>query len=179
MRFQRTRSAWLRAVHVDRVRARRIRAVRWVGFAAGALAFVAIAATLRPVEAVSPGNGILLYSDGSNAEPWVRDWNGSVWTSPAKSDDVHEWRVAASAASSIRDEIIAVGVNIHDEIRGQMWNGSTWSEFPFGTLDSADQTYWWSQDVAYEQVSGDAVLVWSNGTSSMTPLSYRTWNGSS
>ncbi len=39
------------------------------------------------------------------------------------------------------------------------------------------QTYWWSFDVAYEQQSGDAMLVWDNGSSGTEGLSYSTWDG--
>ena len=47
------------------------------------------------------------------------------------------------------------------------------------SLASLSQAEWWAVDVAYESLSGDAVLVWANGTAGPQPLSYAVWNGSS
>jgi hypothetical protein len=164
-------------VQADRVRSGRRRLLRALGLLAALVVAGAALASQRPVDAIMTGNGMLLWSDGVTNEIWVQDWDGSTWAAPYLSADIHEWRVAAGAISETREEAIAVGVNIHGDIRGQRWNGSSWSEFPFW-MDSVNQDYWWSQDVAYESVSGDAVLVWANGNSSTTPLSYRVWNGS-
>jgi hypothetical protein len=149
-----------------------------VGVAAAALiAGVAVVTALLPANAIGPGTGIIVYSDGSSNEPFVRNWNGSNWSSRSPTDSVGAWRTTSGATSRTRDEAIVLGVNIDNAIRGEVWNGSTWAEFPFGTLSSVDETDWWSQDVAYERLSDDAVMVWANGTDSLTPLSYRVWDG--
>ena len=38
---------------------------------------------------------------------------------------------------------------------------------------------YWQADVAYEQQSGDALVVWDNASNGANGLSYRIWNGSS
>ena len=38
--------------------------------------------------------------------------------------------------------------------------------------------FWWGFDVAYESLSGDAIIVYNNGTTGTAGLSYRVWNGS-
>ena len=56
-----------------------------------------------------------------------------------------------------------------------MWNGSSWSALPINPLGTVAETFWWSADVAYEQLSGDALLVWADGTN----LKWSKWNGAS
>ena len=143
-----------------------------------ALATTAGVALLRPADAAGPGTGVLVYSDGVANSPWVRDWSGSTWSSPNSSAGIHQMRVLTGAASRTRNEMITVGTNLLFDIRGQMWNGSSWSQFSFGRLTQVTENDWWSQAVAYEGLSDQALLVWSNDTSSTTPVSYRTWNGS-
>ena len=139
----------------------------------------AAATLIRPsADAAGPGTGQIVYRDETN-DPQTRWWNGSSWTSPSGSADVGEYRIVVGAASETRNEMIVVGVNVAADIRGMMWDGSSWTEFPFGTVQSSvDETYWWGMDVAYESQSGDAVMVWNNGTTGSTPISYRVWDGS-
>jgi hypothetical protein len=65
-----------------------------------------------------------------------------------------------------------------EDISVQIWKGSVWSEPSFNPLDSVTDSYWWGFDVAYESQSGDAVMVWNNGSTGTTGISYRVWNGS-
>ena len=70
-----------------------------------------------------------------------------------------------------------MGVDSAGVMRGEMWNGSAWTAFSFNTIVDLGTTGYQSFQVAYEQQSGDAMLVWDNGTTGSASLSYRTWNG--
>ena len=74
-----------------------------------------------------------------------------------------------------RDEVITVGIDSGKTIRGQMWNGSSWSALPINDLGNAKAANSWTVDVAYERQSGGAVLVWASDPN----LMYSVWNGSS
>lgn len=105
------------------------------------------------------------------------EWNGTSFGSPLPTSDMGQWRIIAGAEAPTRDEIILVGVNTDYRITGQMWNGASWEPFPFNNLASVTESYWWSFDIAYENVSGDAMLLWRNGTQGSNGLTYRIWNG--
>ena len=48
---------------------------------------------------------------------------------------------------------------------------------PFNPLDTVSTSDHHGFDVAYESVSGHAVMVWDNGTTGTSGLSYRVWDG--
>ncbi len=50
-----------------------------------------------------------------------------------------------------------------------------WSTLAANLIGTVSQSYWWGMDVAYEQQSGDAIMVWTDGTE----LKYSVWDGTS
>ena len=83
-----------------------------------------------------------------------------------------------TAASRTRDEVIAMGVNAARQVSAQIRApGGVWSSVAPSPLATVSESVWWGFDVAYESVSGDAMLVWNNGTTGTSGLSYRVWNG--
>src|SRR5690606_22542183 len=66
-----------------------------------------------------------------------------------------------------------VGVDEDGVVRGQMWNGSTWTALPQNPMSTSSVSDRQGFAVAYEQQSGDALLVWASGSR----LYYSTWNG--
>ena len=115
----------------------------------------------------------------NNTTPEYAVWSGSAFGTDANSQSVGGWVIVETAEAPTRTEIIAVGMDANGIIAGQMWNGSTWSALPFGNLVDLSSSAYWSFDVAYEQQSGRALLVWDNGTTGTTSISYRVWDGSS
>ncbi len=109
--------------------------------------------------------------DGVNT-PFAADWDGSGFGGAQPSQSVGDFRIIQGAESPSRDEAIIVGVDAGGTVAGELWNGSSWTALP--VLGSTTQTYWWGFDVAYEPVSGDAMVVYADGAA----LNYRTWNGS-
>ena len=125
----------------------------------------------------SAGEGTAIWRRNGSTSPLYREWNGASFDGSQSAGALGEWRVMQGAVSAARGEVIVAGVRTDGWISGGMWNGSAWAALPF-TLHQVSETFWWSVDVAYESQSGDALLVWANGTTGTTPLSYRVWNGS-
>ena len=72
----------------------------------------------------------------------------------------------------IRGAKIVVGIDASGNTSLLRWDGSSWTGIQMaGTVS---ETYWYGADVAYEQLSGDAVVVWNDGSQ----LQYAIWDGS-
>ena len=111
--------------------------------------------------------------------PEYNVWDGDNFgTTQNAVSQATRWRTMAGAAAPTRHEKIVVGIENGGEISGELWNGSSWSTGNLTSLDFVNETYWWGADVAYEQQSGDAVLVWNGGNTSAGQLRYKVWNGS-
>lgn len=127
----------------------------------------------------SSTEGTAIWRHRSDNRPWSTTWDGSTFANAVTTTTVGQWRIVQAAASTSRDEVIAVGVNTGNRVTAQMRTAGTWVD-PFGAaLGSPSQSTWWGADVAYESSSGDAILVWNNGTNGSTGVSYRVWDGSS
>jgi hypothetical protein len=127
--------------------------------------------------ATAGNSGTAIWRDASTT-PQTSDWDGTSFGSTTATAPSGDYRIMQGAEAPTRDEIIIIGVDESLNINGEIWNGSSWSVLPGGTLGSplgtVSQNYWWSMDVAYEQQSGDAVMVWADGTE----LKSSVWNGS-
>ena len=113
-----------------------------------------------------------LWRTNGQATPRYATWDGASFGGSQASATAGEFRIMQGAESPSRDEAIVVGVDAGGTISGEMWNGSAWAALP--ALGTTTQTYWWGFDVAYEPVSGDAVVVYADGAN----LNYRQWDGS-
>ncbi len=109
--------------------------------------------------------------------PKYRFWNGSagVWNSgfDAVSLDPSEGLVWLQVESNTaRDEYVLVAVTNHSRGVAMVYANSLWgSEFVFSNSTSASQ---FGASVAFEQLSGVALLVWNNGSADVP---YAVWNG--
>lgn len=110
--------------------------------------------------------------------PQYNEWDGVSFGVEGNSASVGQWRIIDGAEAPTRDEKILVGIDSAGVISGEFWNGATWATLPFA-LDTVSSTTNHGFDVVYESTSGDALLVWNNGTGGSAPLSYRVWNGTS
>ncbi len=137
-----------------------------------------LAAVTVAVDATSAGSAI--YRNSGDSTPDVNDWDGFAFLGANNSASVGEWRLVEAAEAPTRDEIIAVGVDTPiGFVNGQMWDGTTWTALPFNSLGFSTSPTEQSFDVAYESRSGDALLVWNNGSGGTTSVSYRIWDGTS
>ena len=138
------------------------------------------------VQAVSLANaprGKAIWNNNDRFFQYTADWNGTSFnptgvTGVNLADDI---TMMAAAEAPTRNEIILIGsADVSGKILAVIWNGSSWSSVlsipiasPSGTASSH-----FSFAVAYENVSGDAMLVWDNGNTAGQGLSYAIWNGS-
>ncbi len=118
-----------------------------------------------------------IYSKSGSNTPRTRTWSGSAWSSEASTNDVGgrpRWIIGAACPT--RSEIAAIFGDDQNDLNVMMYTGSAWGaplqvSSDIGT--SSDRPIF----RAYEQNSGDGLIVYRSGSSSS--VSYRTWNGTS
>ncbi len=120
--------------------------------------------------------GMAVWRDNARTGPEYNVFDGSAFGTAGNSLTLGELKVIQAAEAPTRDEAIVVGVETGSRIiRGQIWNGTTWTALPLNNLGIADADDFQGFDVAYEQASGDAVIVWNDAGT----LKTSTWNGTS
>ena len=123
--------------------------------------------------------GTAIFRSGTSTIPSFARFYETRFGTAQPTVDIGDWRTCQAASSPTRHEIIALGVDETVDINGLMWNESGWQGFSFNNLATVSESYWWEEDVAYEASSGDAVMVWNNGSILFNGVSYRVWDGSS
>jgi len=139
----------------------------------------------KAVQAVTPANGPrgkLIWNNNDQFYQQYADWSNAGFGETGVNgmnfgDDI---TMLASAEAPSRTEMIFIGsADVSGKILAGIWTGSSWSAVlavplanPSGTASQLN-----SFAVAYNQVSGDAMLVWDNGSNTGNGLSYATWNG--
>ncbi len=109
--------------------------------------------------------------NGKNTRFFNR-WNGAGFDGTQSSAVTGDFRIMQGERAPTRDEALLMGVDVGGKIAAERWDGSTWA--PLGSsLGGTDQTFWWGFDVAYESLSGDAVLVYAETSN----LRYAVWDG--
>ena len=145
----------------------------WVGL----ILFGLLSGSVSALAGAAP-TGTAIWRSRASTTPNYNEWDGTAFGTPGTTANVGEWRIMAGAEAPTRDEIIVMGVDKGSKnITGEIWNGSTWSALPLNPMANINETSWWGFGVAYETQSGNAVLVWNNGTSGTNSLSYSIWNG--
>lgn len=140
-----------------------------------ALSHAAIAGwTAVLAEATPSTKGTGVWTDTGLTGPQQAAWDGLTLGTPGATALSSTWQVITSASSPTRDEAIVIGVNASGGISGQIWNGSQWTALPLPFPGSGTNNERQGFAVAYEQTSGDAMVVWTNGSA----LQYSTFNGS-
>ena len=122
----------------------------------------------------SPGSAI--WRDSGDNTPNVNNWDGSSFGTATDSANMGQWRIVEAAEAPTRDEKIVVGVDTIGQLKGEIWDGSTWTALPFSmgfSLDTTAQSF----DVVYESQSGDAMVVWDNLAGGTASVSFRVWDG--
>ncbi len=129
-------------------------------------------------------HGLLATTSGDTAiwranvdtSPNAAAWDGSSFGPATNTANVGSWRIIDGAESATRDEKIVVGVDGSGVISAEIYSGGSWAAVPF-SLATAQTSTDHGFDIAYESQSGDAMLIWNNGTTGSMPISYRVWNG--
>ena len=121
-----------------------------------------------------------VWAESGSTTPETADWMGNGFGAEGVTTNVGDWRIIQGADSPTRDERIVVGVDSLSNVAAMMWDGAAWTPIPLNTLGTVSENYWWGFDVAYEQQSGDAILVWNdNSQAAGSKLRYSVWNGAS
>jgi uncharacterized protein YheU (UPF0270 family) len=124
--------------------------------------------------------GTAVFSN-TTATPQQSAWRGTTFGTTSGTVALPDrYRIMQGADAPTRNEKIVVGIDASGNVTGVMWNGTSWSALPINNLGTVSETYWWGADVAHEQVSGDALVVWNdNSQAAGLKLRYAVWNGSS
>ncbi|MFT3858310.1 MAG: DUF4347 domain-containing protein [Aquabacterium sp.] len=125
------------------------------------------------LQATPSSKGTAVWAVNGDATAQQRAWDGLTLSQQTNTATLSTWKVITSAQSPTRNEAMAVGVDASGTIRAQRWDGMQWSAIPLNPLATSTVADRQGFAVAYEHNSGDAVLVWNNGSS----LRYSTFNG--
>jgi hypothetical protein len=91
---------------------------------------------------------------------------------------IAEVRVAYNPVTLMRDTMVVVSLNTAGYIDGYTYDGSTWTMTNLGRIGTYVQSGTRPFDVAYENSTGRAVVVYNNqGTNGARDLAYRIWDG--
>ncbi len=128
---------------------------------------------------ITHADGAIVYGQLTINNPYYRLWNDTLdfWAEqtdiPTVAGDT-KWVVLEAAPT--RDELMLGIIQDAQEIHIFTYNGTGWSSdlsVSSGVPNAAYRSY----DLAYEQTSGDALIVYENSNGNDGLLAYRTWNG--
>jgi uncharacterized repeat protein (TIGR01451 family) len=148
--------------------------------------FLFVSIAIAGASALPPGSaafaaggptGTAVWRSGSLTTPKSNQWDGSGFGTAGTTADVGAWRILVGAEAPSRGEMIVLGLDASGVIGGEMRSGSSWAALPFSPLATVSVPSLWGFAVAYEEQSGEAVVVWNNGTTGTEGLSYRVWDG--
>jgi len=135
---------------------------------------------LFPMGAVAAplmGDGLTVYGEGTVTTPRYRQFSkttsqfGAELSLPAAATTIRYMDVEASPT---RDELTAAVVSTTGMLYVYRWNGTAWAaQWNIAIGNWNVQAF----DVAYEQTSGDAVVMYTGNVATTNELRYRVWNG--
>jgi len=122
------------------------------------------------------GTAMMAYGLNSSASPQYRLLNGGSWGSAASARSVGsaaQWLVLRAAPDG-RFALVTLDNDVDVEV--QIWDGAAWGTVYQATSDAGDKSTR-VFDLAFEQVSGHALLVYRK--SGVNEVRYRTHDGTS
>ncbi len=141
-------------------------------------------------DAINSTSGLVSYEDNGGNNTWSRIWTGTTWnpalgsaaTSMSTTPSDSRWFREVSSPKT-GEKIVALLDNISpDTIYVFTWSGTAWSlslTIPLTGVTTADVTR--PFDVAYEELSGDALFVYSDYSTNQLKYYKRvggTWDSS-
>lgn len=132
------------------------------------------------LDAVALGNSqsttMVVFSVNGSNSPKYATWSGSAWSSASALPSVGgeaNWVILRNCPA--RNEAACVTFDENNDVNVAFYNGSSWSSVTEVCTD-ADQNDDRNVDFAYEQTSGDGLMVYYKLASNQ--IVYRTYNGS-
>ena len=123
------------------------------------------------------GDGLTAYGEGVVTTPRYRQFSKTTsqfaaeLSLPAAAATIRYMDVEASPT---RDEVIAAVVSTTGTLYVYRWNGTAWAaQWNVAIGNWNVQGF----DVAYEQASGDAVVMYTGNVATTNEIRYRVWNG--
>ena len=158
----------------------RVRRLRWMALPAlGLLAAVGLLSgpdSPSQADIIAPGSGRVVFADNGDLTPqWAVYDGASFGSSQDTVASLGTFVTMRGADAHTRDEVTVVGIKADGGILAMQWDGSVWAEVSLGSLGSSSASDVAGFDVAYEHLSGDALMVWN--TTATNSLSYSVWNG--
>jgi uncharacterized repeat protein (TIGR01451 family) len=124
----------------------------------------------------TPTTGMAVWYSSSGSATKYDPWNGSAFTGAANTASLGTiTQGLQGAASPTRNEKVIIGIDASGALKGEVWNGASWTLIPSAALGSPGFSHQWAYDAVYEQASGDALIAFADGASA---LKYAVWNGS-
>jgi len=126
--------------------------------------------------------GLIGYEELNSATPLFRTWDSANFSSPGSSletgvnttDDI-TWTIVKG--SHERDEMIMATEDKGLDINVQIYqSNSTWG-FPLELTTDISNSAFRSFDIDYEDLSGDALIVYESSSTADSNIAYRIWNG--
>jgi hypothetical protein len=127
-------------------------------------------------------DGIIGYEEANVATPRYRKWNNTNDFEPESSgqaigtNTVNDITWSVVKGSHERNEIIMGTYDKGNDINIQVFDSSSWGNLQEVTA-TAENSAQRGFDIAYEDLSGDALIVYENGNTPDSIISYRVWNG--
>src|SRR5262249_33969212 len=126
------------------------------------------------------GRAMLVWNTGKALDYSI--WNGTSWTTAAvvptsafpSGVEPRQIKIAANPLTG-SNEIVLVVTDRNEVDRALVWNGSSWGNAI--QLDNNTAHNFTDVNVAYEQQSGRAVVVYASGTAGA--VGFQIWNGTS
>jgi len=126
-------------------------------------------------------DGLLAYEEGTVTTPRYRTWDETdAFTAElTNTQDVGgdvQWVVVEG--SHERDEMIMGTIDLNNDVNIQIFNSTDGWESLIEIADAIPNSAFRGFDIAYEQVSGDALIVYENLTAADdSSIFFRFWNG--
>lgn len=135
------------------------------------------------------GDGMIVYGEDTQVTPRYRTWNGTdlLGEASAQTPDAHgDANHVVVKSCPTRNEKIMGEITESGHIHIQIWNGSSWvygtnapANGDFTTGIGTTNDIYRGFDIAYEQTSGKAVVVYETTSTANQTIGYSTWNGTS
>ena len=125
-----------------------------------------------------PDEAMVVYAEGTVQNPRYQLWNGTAWGGENSAGSVGgtiQW--IRTSPGTTRNEYVVATQDANSDVNVQAYNDDTsaWSSVTEVTATGINDTTRRGFDIVHETSSGDAIVVYCNGTD----LAYYIWNGTS
>jgi len=125
--------------------------------------------------ATTATEAMLVYGEGTVTTPKYRLWSGTAWSTEADMSDINSTtRWAVTRAGTTREEYVAGTIGANGYVTAQVYSLGVWGSKQTMTT-TVGGTATRGFDIAYESLSGDAMIAYCDADSNP---SYRIWDGS-